>query len=89
MAEPHSTGRAEELRREQNLLVKSELDIEQGWARLRDQQDLVDQLQGSGRDTVQAERLVDLTKQTLVEWERHRRLIEMRIAHLEREVPGA
>jgi hypothetical protein len=89
MAGPHSTGRAEELRREQDLLVKSELDIEQGWARLRGQQDLVDQLQGSGRDIAQAERLVNLLKQTLIEWERHRRLIEQRVAYLEREISRA
>jgi hypothetical protein len=82
------SNRAEELRQEQALLVKAELDIEQGWGRLRNQQDLVDQLQGAGRDTAQAERLVALMKQTLVEWERHRRLIEQRVAHLQNEVSG-
>ena len=79
---PHLANRAEELRQEQALLVKAALDIEQGWGRLRNQQDLVDQLQSAGRDSQQAERLVALMKQTLVEWERHRRLIEQRVAHL-------
>lgn len=86
---PHLANRAEELRQEQALLVKAELDIEQGWGRLRNQQDLVDQLQDAGRDTVQAERLVALMKQTLVEWERHRRLIEQRVAHLQNDVSGS
>jgi hypothetical protein len=78
--------RARELLNEQDLLVKAELDIEQGWGRLRNQQDLLVELQGTGRDTRQAERLVQLMKQTLVEWERHRRLIEQRIALLKAEV---
>lgn len=89
MARPHSIERAEELRRERAVLVKAELDIEQGWERLRGQQDLVSRLQITGRDTAQSERLVQLMKQTLVEWERHRRLIEQRIAHLEREAAAS
>ncbi len=85
MAVPHSTQHAEELRHEQAVLIKAETDIEHGWERLRGQQDLVNQLQNAGRDTEQAERLVQLMKQTLVEWERHRRLIEQRIAYLKNE----
>lgn len=88
MAMPHP-DRREELSREQNLLCKAETDIEQGWGRLRDQQDRVSYLQSSGRDTREAERLVQLMKCTLVEWERHRRLIEQRVAYLENEVSGA
>jgi hypothetical protein len=80
---PHLANRAEELRREQDHLVKAEAGLEQGWSRLRVQQDLVQHLQSSGRDTAQAERLVQLMKQSLVEWERHRQLIEQRIALLE------
>ena len=80
---PHLANRAEELRREQGHLAQAEAGIEQGWGRLRNQQDLVQYLQNSGRDTAQAERLVQLMKQSLVEWEHHRRLIEQRIAHLE------
>jgi hypothetical protein len=83
---PHLANPAEELLREQQLLSKTDTDIEQGWTRLRDQQDLVSKLQTSGRDIRQAERLMQLTKRTLVEWERHRRLIEQRIAYLERAV---
>lgn len=84
----HPADRAQELLSEQNQLAKAELDIEQGWARLRNQQDLLSGLQNAGRDTTGAERLVQLMKQTLVEWERHRRLIEQRVAYLEKEVSG-
>ena len=86
MVTPYGTDRTQELRQEQNLLAKAEVDIEQGWARLRNQQDLVHDLQNAGRDTKQAERLVELLKQSLVEWERHRRLIEQRVAFLEKAV---
>jgi predicted transcriptional regulator len=81
-------NRAEELHSEQNQLSKAETDIEQGWSRLRNQQDLFSELQRTGRDTRQAERLVQLMKRSLVEWERHRRLIEQRVAYLEKEVSG-
>jgi hypothetical protein len=81
--------RADELINEKTLLSKAELDIEQGWTRLRGQQDLFSELQRSGRDTREAERLVQLMKQTLMEWERHRRLIEQRVAYLEKEISGA
>ena len=40
-------------------------------------------LRASGHDTAQAERLIELLKHTLIEWERHRALIEQRIAYLE------
>ncbi|MCC8935035.1 hypothetical protein CI1B_02410 [Bradyrhizobium ivorense] len=76
----------QQLKIEQQLLVKAETDIEEGWTRLRDQQDLMEWLQRAGHDTKQAERLVNLLKQTLVEWERHRVLIEQRIAYLEGQV---
>jgi hypothetical protein len=39
-----------------------------------------------GHDTRQAERLVDLLKQSLVEWERHRVLIAQRVTYLQQEV---
>jgi hypothetical protein len=87
MAMPHR-DRIEELSWERKQLSKADLDIEEGWGRLRDQQDLVCQLQSGGRDTKQAERLEQLMKRTLVEWERHRRLIEQRVAYLEKEVLG-
>lgn len=76
---------AEELRLEQRLLSKAEVDIEQGWSRLRDQQELLEWLQATGGDTRQAERLVLLMKRTIVEWERHRTLIERRVAYLQKE----
>jgi hypothetical protein len=40
-------------------------------------------LQAAGENTREAERLVQLMKQSLIEWERHRVLIEQRIAYLE------
>jgi len=78
--------RAEQLRAEKVLLVKAETDIEDGWKRLRNQQDLLRELRAGGHDTKQAERLVGLMMQTLVEWERHRTLIVERVAYLEKEL---
>ena len=78
--------RAEQLRAEKLLLVKAETDIEDGWKRLRNQQDLLRELRAGGHDTKQAERLVGLMMQTLVEWERHRTLIVERVAYLEKEL---
>lgn len=88
MAVAHAATCAEQLGLERQLLVKAETDIEEGWRRLRDQQDLLAWLQGSGHDTQQAEQLVHLLKSTLVEWERHRTLIEQRIAYLESKITG-
>jgi hypothetical protein len=73
---------AEQLKVEQALLIKARNDIEDGQRRLRNQEKLLVQLQRSGRDTLQAERLVQLLKETLVEWERHRTLIAGRVAYL-------
>ena len=78
--------RAEQLRAEKVLLVKAETDIEDGWKRLRNQQDLLRELRAGGHDTKQAERLVGLMMQTLVEWERHRILIVERVAYLAKEL---
>jgi hypothetical protein len=77
-------SRIEELRSEKALLLKAERDIEEGWKRLRNQQELFLELQAAGHDTRQAERLILLLEGTLVEWERHRALIEQRVAYLER-----
>ena len=81
-----AASRAEQLRAEKLLLVKAETDIEDGWKRLRNQQDLLRELRAGGHDTKQAERLVGLMMQTLVEWERHRTLIVERVAYLEKEL---
>jgi len=78
--------RTEQLRAEQRLLVKADLDIDEGWQRIRNQEDLVRELQAGGHDSRHAERLVNLLKQTLVEWERHRTLIIQRVHFLQREV---
>lgn len=78
--------RTRQLREEQDLLVKADLDIQEGWERIRKQEELVRGLEGSGYDSRQAERLVDLLKQTLVEWERHRTLIIQRVSYLQQEL---
>ena len=88
MAAP-PVDRAGQLQAEKALLIKAESDIEEGWKRLRNQQDLLLELQAAGYDTTQAERLVRLLQQTLIEWERHRTLIVERVAYLGRaETPG-
>jgi hypothetical protein len=74
----------EELRAEKALLLKAEKDIEDGWRRLRNQKQLLSDLQAGGHDSRQAERLVQLLHETLIEWERHRVLIEERVSYLER-----
>lgn len=78
--------RTEQLHAEQRLLVKADTDIDEGWQRIRNQEDRVRELQAGGHDTRQAERLVDLLRQTLLEWERHRTLIIQRVNFLQREV---
>jgi hypothetical protein len=75
---------AEQLMAEKTLLLKAERDIEDGRKRLRTQQQLLAGLQAAGHDSRLAERLVELLQQTLVEWERHRVLIEERVSYLER-----
>ena len=85
----YPTDLAAELRAEKTLLIKAEKDIEEGWRRLRNQQQLLEDLQVGGHDSKQAERLVLLLKQTLIEWERHRVLIEQRIVHLEGQFVAA
>ncbi|MCJ9702335.1 MULTISPECIES: hypothetical protein [unclassified Bradyrhizobium] len=78
--------RTAQLYAEQTLLVKADKDIEEGWQRIRNQEDRVRELMAGGHATRQAERLVDLLKQTLIEWERHRVLIEQRVRYLQQEV---
>jgi Arc/MetJ-type ribon-helix-helix transcriptional regulator len=78
--------RAELLRAERRLLLKADNDIEQGRQRLRNQEGLLLGLEAGGHDTEQAARLVDLMRTTLTEWERHRVLIEERVAYLEKVV---
>jgi hypothetical protein len=72
-----------ELESERKILAKAERDIGQGWRRLRQQKRAVAGLHAHGHKATQAERLVELTAKTLVEWERHRRLIAERIHYLE------
>lgn len=79
--------RARELAAEKALLVKSENDIRLGRQRLRHQESLLTELRADGHDTGQAERLVELMKATLVEWERHHVMIAERIVYLETTSP--
>ena len=78
--------RTEQLDAEQRLLARADKDIEEGWQRIRDQEDRVQELMAAGHDTRQAERLVDLLRQTLTEWERHRVLIAERVTYLRQQV---
>jgi two-component system, chemotaxis family, protein-glutamate methylesterase/glutaminase len=89
MEAPMAIGRAQEIAAEKRQLARAHVDIEQGRNRLRNQQDLLSSLEMSGRSTGEAERLVQLFKRTLLEWERHRTLIEQRIDYLERTVATA
>jgi hypothetical protein len=82
MAIAPDAHRAEQLQIEQQLLLKAEADIEAGWRRVRSQEGLVSELRASGYDTKDGERLTGLLLQMRVEWERHRTLIEQRIAYL-------
>jgi len=72
-----------ELAFERIQLEKADVDIEQGRKRYLNQQDLVTELQFRGQDTRQAEHLVELLEQTLLQWEFHRNLILQRIDHLQ------
>ena len=75
-----------ELDAERRLLKKADVDIEEGWSRVRDQQDRVMSLRTAGLGGLrEAEHLLQVMMQTLVEWERHRTLIEQRIAFLEKQ----
>jgi hypothetical protein len=67
------------------LLRKAEVEIASGRHRLEAQERLVSILQASGRNIAAAERLSDVFKRLLIEWERRRQLTEQRIAHLEHE----
>ncbi|WP_298258095.1 hypothetical protein [Bradyrhizobium sp.] len=77
------TDPAEQLKVEKTLLVRAARDIEEGRRRLRNQEQLLSDLQAGGHHSEQAERLFQLLQQTLIEWERHRVLIEERVNYLE------
>ncbi|KYH03208.1 hypothetical protein SE91_11910 [Bradyrhizobium sp. DOA1] len=76
----------EQLDFECRQLIKADRDIEEGWQRIRDQEDRIRELSAGGHDARQALRLVDVLKQTLTEWQRHRVLIEQRIAYLQGQI---
>lgn len=74
---------AEQLQQERRHLVRANTDIDEGRKRLLDQEHRLSRLTSDGRDIHQAERLVDLMERILVQWERHRCLIEQRVGYLE------
>jgi hypothetical protein len=76
-------SRRAELRGERLQLVKADRDIENGRLRLQRQERTVADLRAGGHNTKEADRLIELTSKTLIEWERHRSLIEQRITYLE------
>ena len=84
---PHTLrkDRSQEIRTETAVLRKADLDIREGQARLLDQQNRLVELEAHGRPTREAERLVELMQQTLLEWERHRDLIVQRLAYLQEQ----
>jgi hypothetical protein len=73
----------DELHREQSLLRKASLDIDQGRERLGAQEARVNRLRTGGRNTCEAERLAAALAATLVEWERHGILIQQRVSYLQ------
>lgn len=75
-----------ELRGEKAQLLKADIDIQEGRRRLRNQENILRELEVDGHDTCQAELLLRLLNETLIEWKRHRTLIEARIAYLEMKV---
>lgn len=82
MFEPTAAETALEIEAERQHLRKAEVDIDRGVGRLRSQRDLLDALHASGGNTIEAERLARVLEATLGEWQRHRALIEQRLAYL-------
>ena len=82
-----------QLSSQHELLLKAGAEIETGRHRVAAQERLLSNLQAAGRNTAAAERLSDLLKRLLAEWERRHDSIAQRIAYLEnlgrRASPGA
>ena len=74
------------LRLEEQLLERAVDDIRRGEERIHRQDDRVRELRAGGRPIREAERLAELMRQTLSQWERHRVLIEQRVAYLHQQV---
>ena len=72
-----------ELDRERQALVKSGIDISEGEGRIARQLMLRTEMRAKGLDTYEAERLLDLLRQTLAQWQAHHVMIVDRIAYLE------
>ena len=84
MADRAAADLALELASEKRLLLKADADIEAGRGRLHSVQERLNALRNARHNTIQAERLVGLMTDTLVQWERHRVLIQDRVDYLER-----
>jgi hypothetical protein len=78
----HDEDTQAEIRAEELQLHKATADVSAGQARLRNQECLLAGMAGRSRATAPAERLVALLRDSLIEWERHRVLIEQRLAYL-------
>ena len=73
----------DEIARERTGLLKADLDIRNGEDRIRKQRNVIFALQINGRETREAERLLHLLRRTLELWQDHRKLMVLRIQHLE------
>lgn len=71
-----------EMRAEEDQLRRSHACISAGLRRLRQQEDLIRHLKAAARPAGEAERLGALMRDNLAQWERHRALIEQRLAYL-------
>ena len=78
-----------ELARERADLARADSDLREGGERVAAQASLVAGLRASGHDLREAERLLRLLGETLVQWGQHRVLILERIAHLEAKLSAA
>jgi hypothetical protein len=83
---PAATRLQHEIEAETAQLHRADQHICAGQARLDGQEVLVQRLRVSGHPNREAERLAGLLRDILTEWQRHRALIALRIAFLERQV---
>lgn len=75
-------SRGVELLQERAALAKAEAHIAAGRMRCEKQRETLDRLRAEGHDVKEAERLATLMFASLGQWERHRTLIQERIAYL-------
>ena len=78
----HGEDTQAEIRAEELQLRKANADVSAGQARVRNQECLLADIAEQSTAARQGERLVALLKGSLIEWERHRVLIEQRLTYL-------